>query len=279
LEGIVAAVPGHTLVLVDLNDTLVDDRTGQITAGKLELQLELQLAEEAGITVGLCSDSPYDPMVEWAEVHGVKGPIVAEGGLVVFGEALVEIDIAEIHAMVNDWCTENSLTVAEEPVLAIEFGGQPPTERPCLAFGYGRMCSVSMFTYNADNTGGLTDEVRALGTALQTVYGTAVDVNLIGGMIIVHHEMDFRDTKKRFLTELGRMLNAAGKNLVMVGNSRSDVVGAPELCYVIMVGNCTSEGRAGADYMVQGEYTAGVIQALDLVKTRITAGLRQTDRE
>lgn len=259
----------RAVVLVDLNDTALDDRTGRINVGKLELAVELGVAKEHGLIVGLCSDSPFDPMVEWAAEYGVSGPIVAEGGLVLFGEPLIEIDVAEIRATVDDWCADNDLAVADEPVIAIEFGGEPPQVRPCLAFGEGRICSVSMFTYSEGDTGGLTDKVAALGAVLEADYGSAVDVNLTSGVIIVHHRTDFRDTKRRFLRELGTRLNAHGVRLYMVGNSRSDVVEAPHLCRVIMVGNATPEGKAGADVVVEGEYTVGVIEALSLIATEL----------
>lgn len=261
LQKIVKGTSGK-LVLFDLNETFIENGTGRITVPLEQLKKALQSGEERGVIVGLCSDSPHEPMVRWAHAHGISGPVLAEAGLVVDGEALISVRLQPVSAAVLRWCQRNRVRVSKEHALAPEFGGQAPADRPCVAFGYGRQCTLSVYTYAQG--GGPDPAVTArLGAFLIQRFGNSVDLWTDGGIIIVHGSPDFRDTKPRALQALGSIMSRAKKRLFMVGNSRSDLVGAPDVCRVYMVGNCTEEARAGADVVVDGHYTEGVIQALE----------------
>lgn len=259
------------LVLFDLNDTLITEVGAVITVKPEELREAVQRAGRAGWWVGLCSDSPYQPLLDWGCRHGIHpGAIIAENGMVINGRAgYREFDTAAVEARVRLWAETQGVQVFETRALAREFGGYNP-DGPGIAFGAGRVCSVSIFCY--DQAGACAQDVtRRLGIALRESYGESVDCDPATGFVSVHAFANFRHMKGVVLQGIGRnLIERGGRRLVMIGNSVSDLIAVPRSGESWMVQNASAEAIALAERKLSQPHTRGVIEALDLLSRPAT---------
>lgn len=251
------------LALVDLNDTLIREDTANITATPAALREAVHRAGRAGWWVGLCSDSPYEPLQRWGVGHGIQpGAIIAENGGVVNGTSTTQFDWATAESHVQEWARSNGVRVFETRALAREFGGYV-VDGAGIAFGEGRVCSTSVFCF--DESGSCDSATtRRLGTHLRKIYGDSLDCDPSTGFLVVHASPNFRHMKGEVLQALGRTLGP-GQKLVMIGNSVSDLITKPRTGESWMVANASHEARALADRTLERAHTEGVIEALNLL--------------
>jgi hypothetical protein len=213
------------MVLLDLNGTIIPDdaHSCQLPAeSKLLLQHQISRLAASGIQVGLCSDSPLDPLYHHiAKPLGIKGPIIAENGNVIRYQN-VEFCLRELSMIqsLRDKITdliESSFTPynQQKDCLSMEFGGKLPRfELNEWAFGAGRKTSISVF--------GPPQLIEYLDKHLPLEPGLSKDASPQYNYFAIHPS-NFRTNKGETL----RALAAFGYDMTMVGNSMSDWV-APD---------------------------------------------------
>jgi hypothetical protein len=250
------------LILVDLNDTLICEDKAIVTIEARLLVDAVRQAERRGWQVGLCSDSPHEPLKAWGQRHGIGGIVVAENGAAVGGRPLVRFDGEPIRTLVREWASANRVAILERPALAREFGGYQAASAG-IAFGEGRQCSVALFCF--DSEGAVAQELTsAVGASLIARFGDAVDVGPDSGFVAVHSSGDFRTMKGLTLRRIARRL-PAGRQLVMIGNSCSDLIGDHEVGQTWLVANATEAAKSKADRVLTLAHTEGVIEGLELL--------------
>ena len=67
------------IILCDLNETILSPQN-QLTVSLSDFSDCIARADNAGFVVGLCSDSSFDTLVEYAERFGMHGPLIIEKG-------------------------------------------------------------------------------------------------------------------------------------------------------------------------------------------------------
>lgn len=213
------ALPKNTVYL-DVNGTLIpDDSTdGYISEEDLSsLQEAVVAAEAKGLAVGLCSDSPLPQLQEFAAKLGIRGPIIAENGNIIFhnGEKLMVSEFKELQAhKANIIAHATDLGYEQlEDSIAPEFGGSIIDDSDNLwSFGANREASVTIF--------GPFDVTYYAYESYESNRDYDLDFAPEHNFIAIHIGKNFRFNKGRTLSAL----TALGYNAIMVGNSMSDWV-------------------------------------------------------
>lgn len=246
------------IILADLNGTLLTPRKGQITIPRSELKQTVQVALANGWETGLCSDSPHDALKKWGLKHGIEGPIISENGSKVNGIPVRSISpsFGDVKSLVIEFARENSINLLGE-IYAIEFADSP-VMMAGIAFGAGRTESLSIFCFASEGSIDST-LTQTLGDKITSAFlEFSIDCSPEHGYIGVHIDSDFRLMKGKILREIGWHLYQQGKELWMIGDSKSDLTYAPALCKVAMVGNADESTKNAADLVSKESYTKGV---------------------
>ncbi|MCW1930538.1 MAG: hypothetical protein KIH62_004475 [Candidatus Kerfeldbacteria bacterium] len=256
-------------VFIDLNETAISDATKKLTMPAEKLQSTIAATQAAGWTVGLCSDSPGALLDQWGKKYGMNGSTIGENGLMVDSVPLIEWSAQQQHIerAITQWARSQQIPMLPERQRAKEFGGTRP-QSAGIAFGESRHCSMSIFTFTADGRPA-PEIITLLAQELEQRYGNALAIDPAAaiGWLGIHALPDFRAMKRTTLKMIGERLRQNGKRLYMIGNSVSDVVGAPELCTDMMVANASAEAKAQSCITLQEPLTAGVIEGLKKITT------------
>jgi hydroxymethylpyrimidine pyrophosphatase-like HAD family hydrolase len=210
------------MVLLDLNGTLIpDDATDCHLQGELLQQLRSEIARlaDAGIEVGLCSDSPLEPLkCAIAAPLGMRGPIIAENGNILYhNDKRVRLrtlqDIEGLRHQIEKIVAEAPVHYAkQQDCLSGEFGGQTLRfDQNEWAFGAGRESSISIFAPES--------LVSYLAEKLVLASDVSMDISADHNYLAIHPG-SFRTNKGETLNALA----AFGYGVHMIGNSMSDWV-------------------------------------------------------
>lgn len=256
----------NRLVLLDVNGTIFPDEL--VEKAQLDPALVAKLGEqvarlrEEGVVIGLCSDSPREPLEHLAQQLGLAGPIIAENGSVISYNGVTEAvrllpDKDALEQIIRQQAPPGSLEI--DAVLSPEFGGRlPDRSRSEWAFGRSRSASISVF--------GSPEWVSMLGRSLIGVEGYSIDCAPEYGFLAVHPGHDFRRNKGDTL----KLLQQFGHTILMVGNSLSDWV-SPESgvqCAFVSGARIDDAVRQRAAHIASQDCLAGVIEILSTVTGR-----------
>jgi hypothetical protein len=257
-------VPGKGVIWLDLNDTTINiDRV--LTVKKVDWLDFTQRVEAQGWVLGLCSDSPHEPLKKWGERHGIHGPIIAEGGVLLDGNPVSvnnPVPVGELKSLIRQWAREQGVTVLPD-VLSAEFQeGNSASHGTGIAFGAGRTQSLSVFCRrNGKSDEELTERLGEFVREAQIPqrYGIApdrIDCSPSYGFFAFcsPHKKD------KILRAVGHALYRQGKACCMIGNSTSDLVRCPPLCQTGIVGDGTVAAQQGADLLASAPCTEGVME-------------------
>ncbi|MFH8797248.1 hypothetical protein [Streptomyces sp. NPDC017941] len=265
------STPGGTVVLLDVNGTLVPHDTPGPPPPRTadRLARAVSLAHGAGVCVGLCSDSPLEQLLALGHHLGLgppgRFPVVAENGAVVAWDGRLRPTRpfphrAAVRAVVSRWARAAGLRQSED-VVGPEFGGgRPPGD--AWAFGANRRSSVSVFAPPDPVTAwarSLTCWGRRAGARL------TVDAAPCHSYLGVHSCVPLRSGKRRVLAELAR----AGHRVVMVGDSLADWVppGTGVRCAFVADANVPAAVRGACWHAAARPGAAGVEEVLRRVAT------------
>lgn len=269
MEKIEALHLPQKIVLLDVNGTLFpdDSKEGYIDPQQVQaLQKQIAALKAKGVSVGLCSDTPLEPLAELATKIGISGPIVAENGNLIFYNGEVSVinplpELANYYAQIK----EMSTGLHQVPdAVAPEFGGKDPQ------FGYGewalgayRQASISVF--------GPSEFIGKLGKAFSSTEAISVDCSPHYNFFAIHPGKDY--TKNKGLT-LSKLV-AFGHQVVMVGNSRSDWVEPSSGVQCAFVGEAriTSQISGNAGFTSAKPTIDGVLDILQHIVDQKGGGL------
>lgn len=206
------------IVLLDVNGTLFPDESadGTIDPVVIEQLTEISgLLKAKGVSLGLCSDSPVDPLQDLAHRLGLDGVVVAENGnLVVHDGKKVTVrslpDIAECRRIIEEIAAREGF-VRTDDMLSPEFGGVPLDSGDRWAFGKGRETSVSVF--------GPAKLIEALGQEIGGNDQISVDCSPEYGFFGIHPGR-YKENKGKTL----ELVRKGRPTVILVGNSMSDWV-------------------------------------------------------
>ena len=247
------------IVLLDVNGTLIPEEQRSPAAFSAEdlaaLGADIARLRREGVAVGLCSDSPLQPLQELGALIGITGPVLAENGNVIHHEGWT-VQVRDLpgreHLIELIRCCAAGFTEVQ-PVTAPEFGGQLPRfEAGEWGWGKGRETSLSLF--------GPPELIRKVGDRLGGIEGISVDCAPEHNFLCVHPGADYRRNKGEVLRTLGRF----NISTIMVGNSLSDWVEPDSGVVCAFVGDARipESVREQAAFIAAGHCLTGVQEIL-----------------
>ncbi len=254
------------VVWLDLNGTLITAEEGKLSPAVTVEKLRdvIQKAQVEGWDVGICSDSPHDPLQEWGERHGINGPILSENGLVLNGLPITgkKVEAGMVRAAIRRWAEDQRIEIHPDR-LAPEFNGHKAETMTGIAFGAGRIARVSIFCMKSGTPDAET--TQALGDFLRSTYKETYDLDVAPqhGFIAVH-TIPPHKAKRRALIPIAWAIFKRGKRCVMIGDSINDFTNAPALCPVGIVQG-RPEAMERADMVASKSATEGTIELINSI--------------
>lgn len=275
------------LVLIDVNSTLICDGDTYLDFTDDFKEKFSKLINElsgAGVTVGLCSDSPLEQLGILAREIGLHddAPIFAENGNLFFDgtdvhifRTLEEDQLAELKANIKNMTSDFDTSQAAD-VVAPEFLGKPIDLDHQWAFGAGRFTSMSAFG---------SEEFIEFASYVVTSFAQengldlGVDCSPEEHFLGVHPVANFRHGKKLAIHQFWGEQVAHGepiKSIWMIGDSMSDRMGTenPNI-HSLFVANprLDANARAGAFHISTDALDQGVLDCLVTVQRSLSLGL------
>lgn len=257
-------LPTDKVALIDLDGTLIDT-SYRITDDTIEQTISE--AQEAGWTLGLSSDSPYEALAAWRKRLGLNGPVLAENGGLVETPDRQHYDTEEAAAFKT---SRNAFTLALQdagmdvwcgnPVEALRSGRPLGTAgRPLVLINDLRKVSLGFFVrqVRADTTLAIdTDTTEAVIELGRTHYPPFNDL-----LEDINHEYGILIARRRHVDKRLGSLVLVGEcevsQFAMIGNSGSDYVGH-DIARHYAVGNSSPGLKSQADYVSPHPITSGV---------------------
>lgn len=253
-------------IFIDLNDTLIDDKTARINVKKEILIDAIKKIKKLGWIPCLCSDSPHEPLTKWGLSYGIDGPAIAENGMLLNNKIIFQdnIDFKKLRLDIEEWLRENNIAILPE-VEAVEFGGRF-FYASGVAFGKGRVSSLSIFCFQDGRIN------RTIPYKIKNYASYIFPDNLSIDFApqygnITFHEGNYCNKKARLLNIIGKILAKQNKSCWMIGNSISDITYSDD-CKVGMVANASWEVRKFCDIDASKIFTKGVIELLEMITTK-----------
>ena len=268
-------IPTDRLLLLDLDKTLIDAKY-QLTDESV--LAEIDKIQDVGWQLGFSSDTPLEPLKVWSERFGLKGPIIAEKGSVLWIPKIGEVVINETEEFFNIIKRSfiEKLINSKIPFLhgdATQFVRNNPTisenvdSRIVLINAY-RKCSFSFFVRRLNKEGSLEMDTELTKEVVDIVKGLwrNNELSLIedfnpeyGIYILAPKEVNKRVGTKKLMDIL--RLSQVG----MIGDSKVDIVGK-DIAIHYAVGNATNELREISDYISDKNYASGVKDILTQIR-------------
>ena len=268
-------LPQDRLILIDLDKTLLDINYN-LTDEKV--LAEISRVQSLGWQVGLSSDTPLEPLKVWADKFGIKGPVLAEKGSILYIPEVGEFILSDTEKFFKDLKKSfiGELVSRKVPYLhgdATQFLRNNPKlpdmvdERVVTINAY-RRCSFSFFTRKINKEGFLkkdaqfAQEVAEFTRPLwsKTSFRLIEDSNPEYGIYILAPEKTSkRDGTMRLMEKL------SFHKIGIIGDSIGDIVGN-DIAIHYAVGNATEELAKVADYSAKAKYASGVAEILKLIK-------------
>jgi len=227
------------LVFLDVDKTLINEKY-ELTADPIE---EIRRCNELGISIGLCSDTPIEPLRRLASKIGINGPIIGELGAVIFypGENSIQFthtnetilfpvirnelisvlagEFPDITLFVGDnteFVRRNVfLESYEENIILVSGYRQCSLAFHCQTFNKGKMC----FTPNVPLLRNVTSIAVSIIGRMSRHQRLWVDQNEEYGITIIHSDQ----TNKK--NGIGLLLDKFDiRSCSMVGDSKSDLI-------------------------------------------------------
>ena len=261
--------PDVPLALCDIDGTLID---GSYAFTDPDIYGVVEDVQNAGWTLGLSSDTPYEGMVRYRDMLGMNGPIIAEKGSVVelAGSLSYDIEEAQLFAAafsaIKRNLTDEGVVMWEgNPVEAIydklKIGNVGDM---VVLMNSLRKCSLGIFPRQINETGDMVIDDNLTNKIVEQVRPLYPDLPDLGedlnhdyGLLILSREAI---TKRRGSQKLIALGGIAGR-FAMIGNSAADYVGS-DLAVHYAVGDATTVFREQADYVAGKPGTAGVVEIL-----------------
>ncbi len=265
---------GQPFILLDVNGTLIEEDSGKIDFLNPrfdQIRQQISRLQEAGFSIGLCSDSPLPQLNILARQLGINGLNLAENGNIIGNEAfnfqlkgLQEID--QIKALLT-----KKISVAFphaqdlEDIASPEFGGQINYRKHEWAFGLNRQSSIAIFAASEIlvKIPRFLEEIRQeIGVPMSIDYSP--DYNFIGV-----HGSDYKTSKGQSIRWLNEFTSSP---IVMIGNSMSDHIDGCRpggMIQCAFVGDARIEANAtiSASVIARSPNSKGVEEILSGIKS------------
>jgi|GEM_PF-3158236 len=253
----------QNIVFVDINGTLLPhDSDGTIADEKIdELKDTILSANEKGIEVGLCSDSPLPQLRQFADKLGFTGPIIAENGNIIhFNNKTVIVNplpnretyMQQIAGIASEFDYEQS-----KDCIAPEFGGEPlDMYDNRWGFGAGREASVTVF--------GPPELIEKLGEVIPAGKDISRDCSPQYHFFAIHPGADYKKNKGKTL----HMLSTLGHNVIMVGDSMSDWADPKTgvQCSFVANAEISDEAASSAKMIARAPFIDGVNEIINSIR-------------
>lgn len=274
------------LVLIDLNGTLISDYATEIvftTAQQIAFKKRVDLLNDAGIQVGIASDSPLEQLFELLDRLNIDrtAPVLAENGNIFWnGEKIQFIRefspeiIASIKEQITALANDSGLG-APQDIIAKEFLGYPNDFTQMWGYGINRKASVSVFgqgdfLIQAAEIARTVLETHGIEKAIDFSIDCAPEFNYLG----IHPGRDFQHGKRISIAELIDPDGAGltGRKIWMIGNSNSDFVGTETegaKSLFVAGSRLTDEVLTANPFKSEAEDFEGTIDCLDQILLEI----------
>jgi hydroxymethylpyrimidine pyrophosphatase-like HAD family hydrolase len=279
------------LVLLDVDKTIIDEKY-RLPVPRSQFVAAIARAQDAGIIVGLNSDSALPTVLSWAQEWGIKGPLLAEQSVLHLqdedGKTLPTQELCAIFRNVRDAFVRKLighdgpngrfLTVVGDVNSII---GHMPSytvgaeeTQTLVAVNGLRQFSLSFFVRQRVNGRWSEPDDEITRISLERVSGILCavgerfnalwpSVSLVPdthyGICIAHH----KDTHKR--TPVIRLLNMRSYDHVyMVGDSDSDYLNSARVTQCA-VGNASESYKRSCQMVATKAMAAGVMELLEKI--------------
>jgi hydroxymethylpyrimidine pyrophosphatase-like HAD family hydrolase len=261
------------LALLDLDGTLIDDAY-QVT--DTAIYETIANTQDAGWTIGLHSDTPYEALTIWRERFGMNGPIIAEKGAVI--ELAGKVTLDSVAADMVDVARQHVTNYAHTHGLGVWSGNPVEALRSDLRYGTPGQtvvlintlsrCSLRFFVRVTQSDGSLAIEdarTQAVISDCRPLFPTFTnpieDNNPDFGLMIASQgNITKRLGAQKLLADLGI------DQCVMIGNSMTDYLGS-DIAEHFAVSNATPEYQTVAA-TVAAPLTSGCVTALRTLAER-----------
>lgn len=272
----------HKLVLIDLDNTLIDSDY-KLSVPINDFRACAESLENVGVSIGLCSDSAVVTLQQWKNKLGIKGPVVAERGAVIWDPQGNNELI--LQPMETKWFSEfrrefilNIMSRVPKAGIyigdATRFAKSAAIDTPesyIFAINGYRKASFSFFALRVnENRRVYEPDPNLLAVAISIIEEMLPnykrkkedlfwDENLKYGILIVHE-----NTSKKQLGISRLMGELLPSQTVMIGDSISDYLDIPGALQ-FAVGNADFDYKRKCDYVATEKLTAGVIECLNRI--------------
>ena len=269
------------LVLIDLDKTLIDSNY-KLTVSEEKFQRIVKKLDDRKILVGLCSDSAIPSLVQWAKRLGIKGPLIAERGAVVFDQESKTKKI--VSPRETDWLLDFRSAFIDEslqafPKATFVIGDAvdivqnkklfSATIDQLLIINGLRIASFSIYTRHFSGRSSLMqmdtnllNKVSSLALKLLPSFDKSKmdlfwDKNPDYGLLIIHSKTSAKSNGIRFAK---RHLNL--QKITMIGDDMSDYVNLPYVSQ-FAVRNATANYKKKCNFVATKNFTEGVIESIE----------------
>lgn len=252
------------MVFVDVNGTLIPDNSIDCSLSQEDitsLQRAVSAANQKGISVGLCSDSPLQQLQEFAARLSIDGPIIAENGNLIFNNGkTLTVNSLDLIELIKDQISERAKELEYQQnmdCIAPEFGGKKmDPSSGTWGFGANRQTSITVF--------GPSTLIETLGETYNGNSDFSVDSSPEYNYFAIHPGSNFKVNKGKTLNTL----SAYGYNVVMVGNSISDWVEPTSgvQCAFVASSRISGDIEEKAAYVSSKPLVKGVVDILQQIQ-------------
>lgn len=270
----------NNLFLLDLDSTLIDSNY-ELNVPLNEFRSFVEIVESNGDSVGLCSDSAVITLRQWQDKLGIKGPIVAERGAVIWdprqnAEFILDFDKTMWFSdfrkefVGNLVCNfpKSTIFIGDATHFRKEAGNYLTSSSEVFAVNGYRKASFSFFALKMNQeTRVLEPDPNLLAVVSAMAEKTLRDYkkskntlfwdeNPKYGVLILHEKVS---EKRAGVSKVIKQL--LPNRTIMVGDSISDFLGIPNVLQ-FAVGNADVDYIAKSDYVATKYLTAGVMECL-----------------
>ncbi len=269
------------LVLIDLDKTLIDSNY-KLTVSEGKFRKIVKKLNDRKILVGLCSDSAVPSLDQWAKRLGIKGPLIAERGAVVFDQESKTKKI--VNSCETNWLLNFRSAFINEalrtfPKVTFVIGDAvnivqnkknfPGTTDQLLIINSLRIASFSIYTRRVSESSSsmkidtnLLNKSSLLALKLLLSFGKCKkdlfwDKNPDYGILIIHSKTSTKSAGIRFVNQ---HLNL--QKIIMIGDDESDYINLPNVSQ-FAVRNASVNYKKKCSFVSTKNFTEGVIESME----------------
>lgn len=271
-------IPINKCLFLDLDMTLINNDY-QITDSRIFGSI--RKLQKEGWGIGLNSNTPLKPLLVWMKYFGMRGPLIAEKGLVIRDNKRITFDkklakqiqtsrkkIKEHFVGANIQCLlGNPVDIIRENKFGQIHSG------PLVLLNTARKCSLNFYVREVTSNGQITINQELTSNLVENVrkYYSGIDnleeeLSHADGVLLA---MPKGQTKR--IGTLAFMENVGLTQIGIIGDSMNDFFGEDKAVHYA-VGNAKEDYKAKAGFVSKFSMTKGCVDILERLRSEFLPG-------